>query len=146
MGKVVQVSRREELLGLDAIYGLSALLRSLGLPRRKVFDWLADVVFGWIADGGVILDGEGREIQITPDLIDEAHGEDGSCKWISDVQRRSPDAPRRRSRSAMLIRLQLYDAASRITTGRGIVDLGKEEGATTPVRVCPANVWLSSCH
>jgi len=126
MNKVVRIASNEALLSLDAIFGLARFLDSLALPRRRTVDWLAGVIFGWIEDSGVILDGEGREIEITPDTIDDAHGLDGSFKWVSDVRSRTSNPPIRRPRKSILLRLQLYDAAARITAGRSILSYAED--------------------
>jgi hypothetical protein len=122
MGKVVQVHRRERLLSLDAIYGLADRLNELNLPRRQVIEWLTDTLYGWIADGGIILSGEGEEIDIYPGIVDDAHGDDPSCIWISEQRRRMSSPPKRRLKQGMLLRMQIYDAAFRIANDRSIVE------------------------
>jgi len=124
MGKVMQVHRRERLLSLDAVYGLADCLNDLDMPRRKVVEWLTDTLYGWIEDGGVVLSGEGEVIDIYPGIIDDAHGEDGSAIWISEQRRRAANPPQRKPRQSMLLRMQLYDAAFRIGTGRSIIPDG----------------------
>lgn len=128
MNKVIQVAPREALLSLDALYGLAVFLGTLPMSRRKVLDWLADVIFGWIEDGGVILDGEGIEIEIHDTIIDDAHGSDGG-RGISEMRARAVNRPQRRGRQSIWLRMALYDAASRIVTGRSIIDFAKEEEA-----------------
>lgn len=121
MGKLVQVATRERLLSLDAIYGLAERLEELNLPRRQVIEWMTDTLYRWIEEGGVILAREGDVIDIYPGIVDDIHGEDGSAVWISEQRRRASKPPRRRPRQSMLLRLQIYDAAFLIATGRGIV-------------------------
>ena len=121
MEKVVQVHPKERLMSLDAIDGLSERLTLLPTSRRGTLDWMADTLHGWIEAGGVVLDGEGGEIDIYPGIIDDAHGEDGSGEWISAQRKRRGNPPRRRPRQTMLLRLQLYDAAFRIAFGTSII-------------------------
>lgn len=128
MKKEVWVTSREALLSLDAVYGLAVFLNTLDETRRPVLDWLADVIFGWIEAGGVIIDGEGNQIEIWPDTIDDAHGEDGSAKWVSEQRLRVANPPKRRQRQSLWLRMALYDAAARITTGRSIIEFGQDTG------------------
>lgn len=114
MQKEIRVAGREVLLTRDYLFALATAMTTLDLSRRAVPDWLADTIFGWVEDGGVILDGEGREIVIHADIIDDAHGEDGSFQWVSAQRQRVANPPRRKPRQSMLLRLQLYDAAFRI--------------------------------
>jgi hypothetical protein len=118
---VVHVHAKERLLALDAIHGLADCLNKLNLPRRQVTDWLTNTLYGWIADGGIVLSGEGEVIDIYSGIVDDAHGDDGSAIWISEQRRRSVNPPQRKPRRSMLLRLQLYDAAFRIGMGRSIV-------------------------
>jgi hypothetical protein len=122
MDNIIQVHRRERLLSLDAIYGLADRLNELGIARRLVIEWLADILHGWLEKGGIILSGEGDVIEIYAGIADDAHGEDGSGIWISEQRRRVSNPPQRRPRQSMLLRLQLYDAAFRISMGRSILD------------------------
>src|SRR5690606_30106690 len=115
MVKEVYVARREELLTRDYLFALAQAISSLDLSRRIVPDWLAETGFEWIADGGIIIDGEGQEIPIHDGIIDDAHGEDGSFQWISAQRQRVAKPPLRNPRQSLLLRLQLYDAAFKIT-------------------------------
>lgn len=114
MQKDIQVARREILLTRDYLFALAKAMTALDRSRRAVPDWLADTIFGWVGDGGVILDGEGREIPIHADIVDDAHGEDGSFQWVSAQRQRVANPPRRGPRQSLLLRLQLYDAAFKI--------------------------------
>lgn len=126
MGKIIKVASREVLTSRDAILGVAVFLNTLPTARRPTLDWLADVIFGFAEAGGIILAGEGYEIEIYDTIIDDAHGDDGSAKWVSDMRKRVDTSPRRRPRQSMWVRLALYDAAARITTGRSIIDFGKD--------------------
>lgn len=121
-GDIIRLPPREKLLCLDAIYGLAARLEELNCPRRQVPDWLTDTLHGLLTAGGKIVTGEGEPLKIYPGIVDDAHGDEPSCIWISEQRRRVVNPPKRRPRESMLLRLQLYDAAFRIATGRGIVE------------------------
>lgn len=114
MAKGIHVAKREVLLTRDYLFALAKAMTTLDLSRRAVPDWLADTIFGWVEDGGSILDGEGQAIPIHADIIDDAHGEDGSFQWVSAQRQRVNNPPRRKPRQSLLLRLQLYDAAFRI--------------------------------
>lgn len=114
MEKVIQVAPKEVLLSIGFIWGLAKSLSDLGLSRRKTPDWLADVIHRWIESGGTILDEDGVELDIYPGIIDDAHGADGSFAWVAEQKRRADERPRRRPRSSLLLRLQLYEIAFRL--------------------------------
>jgi len=114
MAKEIQVAADHVLLSIDAIEKLANAVVALNLSRRKTPDWLADVIFGWIENGGVILDPEGNEIDIHDEIIDDAHGSDPSLRCIDDLKRKAKERPVRKPKMSMLLRLQLYDAAFKI--------------------------------
>ncbi|MCB4859950.1 hypothetical protein K7W03_10120 [Sphingobium sp. PNB] len=128
MKKVIQVHRRERLLSLDAIHGLADCLNELNQSRRQVVETMTGALYGWIAVGGVIMSGEGEIIDIYPGIVDDAHGEDGSAVWISEQRRRAANPPQRRPRQTMFLRMQLYDAAFRIMTGKSILPSSEDDG------------------
>ena len=127
MEKIITVHTRERLLSLDAIEGLADCLNALNLPRRQVVEKITDALYGWIEAGGVIMSGEGEIIPVYPGIVDDAHGEDGSAVWISEQRRRSANPPQRRPRQTMLLRMQLYDAAFRIMTGKSIIPQAEDD-------------------
>jgi hypothetical protein len=112
MTKVIAVAPREVLLSRDTLFNLSDALGRLSLSRRQVTEWGTQTLYDWIEWGGVILSGEGEEIEIYPGIFDDAHGEDGSGVWVSEQRRRG--YPERGPRRNLLLRLQLYDAIFRI--------------------------------
>lgn len=119
MVRTIQVARNEELLTKEYVFKLAQAMVALDLPRRAVPDWLAETLFSWVMNGGVILDGNGLEIVIRDDTIDKAHGNDGSFHWISALRQRVSNPQQRNPRRSLLLRFQLYDAAFRIA-GRPI--------------------------
>lgn len=112
MYNVIQVAPREVLLTRDNLFALSFAITYLPISRRRVLEWLAETLYRFIEDGGVVLDGDGRVIDIYPGITDDAHGEDGSGVWISEQRKRG--YPRRAPRQTLLMRFQLYDAAFRL--------------------------------
>ncbi|WP_347303662.1 hypothetical protein V5740_03300 [Croceibacterium sp. TMG7-5b_MA50] len=114
MAKKVQVAADKILLSIDFIEKLAHAVVALNLSRRRTPDWLADVIFGWIENEGVILDPDGSEINIHDEIIDDAHGSDPSLRCIDDMKRKAKVRPARRPKMSMLLRLQLYDAAFKI--------------------------------
>lgn len=84
------------------------------LSRQTTVDWLTDVIYDFCNHGGIIYDGDGDEIYIHSDIIDDAYFDDESYSWNSDVRRFARRVPKRRSSDRILLRLQLFDAAFRI--------------------------------
>jgi len=114
MKRTIMIAPKAVLLSVDYIHALAANVSELGLSRRKTPDWLAETLFGFLADGGQVLTGEGELLDLHDCVVDDAHGDDASFEWISAQKRRVANPPRRAPRRSMLLRLQLYDAAFRI--------------------------------
>lgn len=129
--QVVRVHREDVLRSAHAAHCLAVRLCELPESRREMPNWLLHTLGPFIERGGVIVSGEGREIVIHDDTIDGVHGDDGSFAWVSAQRRRAANPPRRRSRKTMLPRLQLYDAAFRIATGRSYVAEGEVASSTS---------------
>lgn len=120
MENKVQMAPRQVLLSIAFIEALAEAVRSLGLTRRPMVEWLAAVLTSWVAAGGVILNWNGDPIYLHDDLMEVAHGDDPSVTCMSDLMAIYPGTRQRRPRHTMLLRLGLYDAAFKII-GRPIV-------------------------
>lgn len=114
---VLAVATDADLLSHDFLMAVADKIASLGLSRAKTTDWLADTVYSW---RGLIVDGAGRVIEIHDEIFDDAYGRDTWFSWNSSVKMFRDRRPLRRSKHAMLLRLQLWDAAFKIA-GRPIV-------------------------
>lgn len=115
MGKVIRVEAAERLLSIVYMDALAVALGRLGLPRRQVMDWLADMIFGWLEAGGRIVDEHGADLYFAPETIDEVHGKDGTVRVISAMMAHSVTPRQRRSRVSAMGRLIVYDAAFKAT-------------------------------
>lgn len=112
MQKIIQVEAAERLLSIDHIEALAVGLLSLHLSRRKVLDWLATLIFGWLEEGGIVIDEFGNELLFTDETIDDIHGKDATVRVISSIISHARGNPRRRRpRRSMLTLLQVYSAA-----------------------------------
>ena len=114
MNKEIRMAPREVLLSIafiDALAEALKALREMGVSRRKMLDWLAEVIFGLVEDGWIILDWDGEPIEIDDEIIDRAHGDDLHVTWPSTVIRSAGEPRKRRPRQSMLLRLGLYDIA-----------------------------------
>lgn len=118
MDKIIYVEKREVLLTRDYIEHLSVAVSALPLSRREVLNWGSETLYDWLDWGGRVLTPEGDELDIYPGFFDDAHGEDGSGSWISELRRRSD---LKRAPAAKLIgRLRLYDSALK-AAGRAVL-------------------------
>lgn len=110
----IYVEEDDFLLSAYYKHKLAIYLVNLGLSRHGTTRWLMDVIYGHMEDGGKIYDGEGDEIYLYPDIIEDAYFEDTSHCWNTDVKRFADRMPKRRSPDRLILRLQLFDAALRI--------------------------------
>lgn len=100
-----------DLLSYEFLMALADRINSLGLSRLKTTDWLADTIYSW---PGLILDGSGDPIEIYDEIFDDAYGRDSSFCWNSNVKQFCRRPRLRRTKRAMLLRMQLWDAALKI--------------------------------
>lgn len=126
MDKVIQVASREALLSTDYIEALAKGLISLVLPRRKVLDWLAELIFGWLESGGKVADEFGNELIFADETIDDVHGQDATVRVISSIIAYGRGKPRQRAgRISTLGFMRVYDAAFKIA-GRPLLTAARE--------------------
>ncbi len=114
MYEIVTVEPAKALLSIEFIERLAFAVADLKLSRRKTADWLAETIFGWLEQGNIIVDANGKELPIEDDTIDTAHGKDGGFFCVSALKRSVGQKRQRRPRNSLLSRLQLYDAAFKI--------------------------------
>lgn len=88
-----------------------ALMEELELSRRTFPDWLADVIY--LYEGPVVLRG-GNAFRVTDSAIDDAFGDDGSFRWLSDFVRFADTPPRQAPQWRVIERLRLIDLAFKI--------------------------------
>lgn len=113
--KVIRVEAKERLICVAYVEVLALGLISLGLSRRKVLDWLAELIFGWLEEGGIVIDELGNELAFTDETIDDVHGKDATLRVISSIIDYGRGKPRRRKpRVSTLSLMQVYDTAFKI--------------------------------
>ena len=107
----IRLARDRELRAPVYFRRLAMATASIGLSRREIPNWLADTIFGF---DGEILDERGVAVTIGDEDIDDAFGDDGSFRWLSDFVRFAERPPRQRPQFRVLARLRLIDLAFRI--------------------------------
>ncbi|APG63136.1 hypothetical protein LPB140_10445 [Sphingorhabdus lutea] len=112
---VICVGKAEALLSRRYKQNLAKRIKQLGLSRPKTTDWLADTIYGFLEDGGIIVDGRGNELIVGDETIDRSYYCDQAFSWNSDIKRFADQMPQRRSSARILTRLMLFDAAFKIT-------------------------------
>lgn len=105
------VARDLELLRPSYFRRLAVATANLELPRRRIPDWMADVIYGY---EGRILWPDGTAVVIPDNLIDDAFNNDGSFRWLSDFIRFAERMPRQAPQQRVVTRLRLLDLAFRI--------------------------------
>lgn len=109
--RVITVARDEELLRRSHVQRLATATRALGLSRREIPNWMADVIFGF--KGKIVWPG-GKMFLIHDEAIDQAFNDDGSFRWLSDFLYFGERELRQSPQFRTLHRLRLIDLAFRI--------------------------------
>lgn len=89
----------------------AALKEELGLSRRSIADWMADVIYGY--EGKIVWPG-GKLFSVSDTAIDDVFNGDGSFRWLSEFIRYGEVPPRIMPQVRLLDRLRLIDLAFRI--------------------------------
>jgi hypothetical protein len=84
---------------------LALRLDQLGLSRLRTADWLAGV----LSDTRYMHTAEREVIELHDEILDDAYGDDQAFTWNSAVKTFAHRRPRRRPKSSMLLRMQLFD-------------------------------------
>ncbi len=89
----------------------AALKSEMDLSRREFPDWMADVIYSY---EGQILWAHGGPFTVSDSAIDDAFGNDGSFRWLSDFFSFAEIPPKQRPHFGVIARLRLIDLAFRI--------------------------------
>ncbi|ODA66588.1 hypothetical protein A7A08_02355 [Methyloligella halotolerans] len=108
-GESVTVASDFQLRSPAHFQRLAIATAALGLPRRAITDWLADVIYGY---DGRILWPNGSEHGL-PD-IEEVFGDDGSYRWLGYFVKFAEEPPRQRPQARVVERLRVIDLAFKI--------------------------------
>jgi len=90
---------------------LAIATANLGITRREIPNWMADVLFGY---EGVIIDAVGMPVELRDTAIDDAFNDDGSFRWLSDFMRFSHVPMKQNPQYKLVARLTLIDLAFKI--------------------------------
>ncbi len=113
---IVHVEKDSVLLSPEYKHHLAKWVSQLGLSRMGMTDCMADTLYGFLDDGGKIFDSDGNEFVIGVDTIDGSYFHDHAFSFNTDIKRYSKVMPKRRSSKRILLRLQLFDAAWKISS------------------------------
>ncbi len=107
----VVVASDDQLKRISHFQRLAMACQALGLSRRELPNWMADVIYGF--RGKIVWPG-GKPFDIEDEDIDGAFNDDGSFRWVSGFIAFSVKEPRQKPQGRMLRRLRLIDLAFRI--------------------------------
>jgi hypothetical protein len=95
------------------VASLARRVRDLGLSRRALPDFMADMIFGY---RGRIIATDGQRFCVCRVDIDEAFGgNDASFRWVSDFLRMADEPPKQLAQSRIIERLRLIALALSIS-------------------------------
>lgn len=109
--RTITVARDDGLLRRSHFQRLALAVRALGLSRREIPNWMADVIFGF--EGKIVWPG-GKVFLLPDEGIDRAFNDDGSFRWLSDFMLFGEKELRQSPQFRTLYRLRLIDLAFRI--------------------------------
>ena len=107
----IKVAWDEELLNPVYVRRLAIATANLGISRREIPNWIADVVFN--CERAIIWPYV-AEFRVTDTMIDDAFGNDGSFRWLSDFVKYQYKPLAQRPQRRVLDRLRLIDLAFKI--------------------------------
>ncbi len=102
--EVVTLPEEAMILRQASIQRLAIAIKSLGLARREIPNWMASAIYQF--DGEIRFPNGGRACQCKID-IDAAFNDDGSFRWLSDFLRFATRQPRQAAQRRTLDRLRL---------------------------------------
>lgn len=109
----VVVATDTELARHSHFHRLAMATSALGLSRREVPNWMADVIFGF---EGQILWPDGTAFVVGDEEIDLAFNDDRSFRWLSDFLRFAAEPPKQKPQERLIARLRLIDLSFRIAS------------------------------
>jgi hypothetical protein len=101
---VITLPEEAMILRQASIQRLAIAIKSLGLPRREIPNWMADAIYQF--EGEIRFPNGVRACQCKID-IDAAFNDDGSFRWLSDFLRFATRQPRQAAQKRTLDRLRL---------------------------------------
>lgn len=110
-GRVVYVASDWELRRIGYFQRLAAATARLGLSRREIPNWIAEVIFSY---EGLILRPNGDPFPISDTIVDDTFNNELSFRWLSDLIRFGRRRPLQRPQRRVLPRLRLLDLALKI--------------------------------
>lgn len=107
--RIVAVASTHELRRRSHTMRLAIATKALPVSRRELINVVADCIYGF---KGKIVWPSGDPFPIP--YVDDAFGNDGSFRWVSDFLRFSEEAPRQMPQQRIIARLRLIDLYFRI--------------------------------
>jgi hypothetical protein len=138
------------LLSASFLKRIAALLSSLDIPRRSIPDWIADTLYEY---GGSVAHASGAVFDRRSVDVDEAFGNEGSFRWISDFVRLKDQSYKQSPQKRILARVRLivlclilcgllesWGQPERANDDSGPVNLGKYRQRAARIQVGAAHV------
>lgn len=107
--RIVVVASTHELRRRSHYMRLAIATKALPVSRRELINVVADAIYGF---KGKIIWPSGDAFPIP--YVDDAFGNDGSFRWVSDFLRFSEETPRQMPQKRIIERLRLIDLYFRI--------------------------------
>jgi len=92
------------LLSASFLRRIASLLASLDIPRRSIPDWIADTLYEY---RGKVTHSSGDRFDIRSVDVDEAFGNEGSFRWVSDFLKLKDQSWKQSPQKRVLARIRL---------------------------------------
>ncbi len=118
----IETENDETLRSKKFIGALARKIDKYGLTRMGGFIFLMGTTLDHRDDGGMIFDGNGDQISVHDDVVEEAYNWELSFSWHTDIKVFATRMPKRRAKVALVPRIRLWDATFKIIGDPIVVD------------------------
>lgn len=105
--RIINMPTSEEVCEPEAYKKLAEYLASKGISRRKIPDFIADILYN---DDFQFVDKNGKIIKFDDEVVDRVFGEDESCRWFGDFMERRFEAWKQVPQERVIKRLVIISA------------------------------------
>ena len=105
--RIINMPTSEEVCEPEAYKKLAEYLASKGISRRKIPDFIADILYN---EDFQFVDKNGKIIEFDDEVVDRVFGEDESCRWFGDFMERRFEAWKQVPQERVIKRLVIISA------------------------------------
>ncbi|MEO1207183.1 MAG: hypothetical protein AAFV45_12720 [Pseudomonadota bacterium] len=92
----------------DTVHRIALGLKSVGLNRRQIPNWVADQIYHYDIE---VRHKNGKIFDLHDTIVDDTFPDDLSCRWVSELLKFARHPPKQRAADKMLPRYRLLELA-----------------------------------